>query len=233
MVDQAGSCQQQAGQAAGGDHLRLPLQFLAHPRDEAFHQAQVAEVEPRLHTVHGVPADHRFRPRDLHPRKLGGALEQRLGGDPDPRADRAAEVLTSFGDGVEGRGRAKVHHDARAPVQLERRHGVHDPVRPNLARRLVEDRHPALQAGADHHRLHAEELPAHLLQRSLDGRDDSGQDHGVDGAKVQTGEVEEALDEDTVLVARSGAARGQPPVRLQLRAVEDTHHRVRVADVEG
>src|SRR6185312_7832920 len=100
---------QQRGQAAGGDHGRRSPEFPLQPFQQAVHQRDVAPEQTRLQAPHGGCADQFLRRLDLDPLQARRAREQRIGGDPQPRANKTAAVLARGGDHIERRGGAEVH----------------------------------------------------------------------------------------------------------------------------
>ena len=97
-------------------------------------------------------ADQRARRRQVHARQLRRTRVQRLHRDLDARRDDPAEVLAVGADGVVGERGAEVHDDAGALDAVICRDGVDEPVRPDLARVVVAQRHPGLDPGADDQR---------------------------------------------------------------------------------
>ena len=65
------------------------------------------------------------------------------------------------------------------------------------------------------------------------GRHDAREGDALDPRGLEAGGGEEVADEDAVLVRRLLAARGEPPVGLELGPVVDAEDGVRVADVDG
>ena len=109
------------GQAAGGDHLRLPFHLLAEASDQALDQPDVAEHDARLHARRGRVADRLDGGGELHPDEHRRVAHQRVVAELDAGGDRAAEVVAPGVDGVEGRRRAEVHEDGRTLVEMVRR----------------------------------------------------------------------------------------------------------------
>src|SRR5699024_4559207 len=94
--------------------------------------------------------------------------------DVEPRCDDAAQVLTLFRDGVEGRGGAEVDDHAGPTVEVEGTDGVGYAVRADFPRILGEDRHTGSDTGFDHDRFESEVAVDHLPER----RGYSGHDRG-------------------------------------------------------
>ena len=93
VVDVLALFGEQRRQAAGGDDVLESGTSLLDAREDAVDEAEVAEVDARLHVDDGVRADHASRALDVDARQSRGAGEQRLGGDVQAGRDDAADVL--------------------------------------------------------------------------------------------------------------------------------------------
>src|SRR5580704_690212 len=107
-------------QAAGGDHLGLPLHLLAEAPDQPLDEADVAEDDPRLHAPRGRMPDRLDRGGQLDSDEHRSMAHQRVVTELDARSDRAAEVVSPGIDGVECRRGAEVNEDGRPLVEMVR-----------------------------------------------------------------------------------------------------------------
>ena len=94
-------------------------------------------------------ADHARRLDVVDLDEARRAREERLHRGLDPGREHAADVLARRRDDVEVRRRAEVDDDHRRAVALLGGDRVDDPVGPDLARVVVADRDPRLDAGPD------------------------------------------------------------------------------------
>src|SRR6267142_5373585 len=76
-----------ARETAGGEDFGFVAQLLQQAFDDSVDQAEIAEKQARLNAGDGVGADDLRGHADIHQRKAGGVLEQRLGGDADAGRD--------------------------------------------------------------------------------------------------------------------------------------------------
>ena len=95
---------------------------------------------------------------------------------------------------------------------------------------FVEDRHSRLHARLDEERLLAGDLPQGLPQREPERRHDA-RDDDLSRRLRPSGRLEKSADGQDDLVGRFVPPRRQPPVAQQLPVLEETEHRVRIADV--
>ena len=192
---------------------RLGAELLADPADDPVHLAREAVHEPRLEPADRRLPDHRRRRGvvDLHEPR--GAREQRLHRDLDPRREHAADVLALRRDDVEVRRGAEVDDDDRRAVALLRRDRVHDPVRPDLARIVVADRDPGLDARADDEQRRLRPLRRERLPLPDEHGHGAGEADPVDGV-----EVEQPGEDDAELVGGRRALRREAPVVRELAA---------------
>ena len=197
-----------------GGHHRALAQLGGEPPAQAVDLAGEPVEGAGLDRLHRRLADHAPRLHQLDPAQGGGVGEQGVEADGHARGDGPAEVLTRRRDGVEGGGRAEVDHHARAAEQVVGPDGVGDPVGTHLLRVVVEDGHPALHAGLQHHGGDVEPASHHLAEVGGDQRDRRG--HGDAGdtrvVDVEPVEVEQLGEEQGMLVGRALGHRGQPPV---------------------
>ena len=232
MLDGVGLRRDQPRQPAGGDDAAGVPELLLQAADQALDQARVAVDDARLHGVDGVAPDHARGQRDLHPRQARGPAEERLGADLHARRDHAAQVLALGRDAVEGGGGAEVDDDHRAMGPLEAGHRVDDPIGADLARVLVEDAHPRLDAGADHQRL-APEGGAHEPRHGVgEGGDHAGDDGVIDAAEIDAAEREHLPNQHGVLVGGARSRALAADVVQEAGALEDPEADVGVADVD-
>src|SRR5262249_41139041 len=164
VLDRARERQDEVGEASGGDDGAV-TELGSEPIDERVDLAREAVDGTRLHRLHRRLADHVLRRDELDPTQGGGALEQRVPPDLDAGEDRAAEVLAFLADRLDRVRGTEVDHDRRAAVQVVGGHRVGDAVGPDLLRVVVEDRHPAADAGLHHERLEPEVATRHESQR--------------------------------------------------------------------
>ena len=165
--------------------------------------------------------------------------KQRVGRDPDPRRDDAAQVLALARDHVEGGRRSEVHHDARAAVLLERRHAVDDAVGAHFRGIVVVHRHAGLDAGLDEQRPRVEVALAHLAQRGVQRRHDRRNYDALHRADLEPVHRKQIAEQHAVLVHHLRLDGGDPPVRQQASSarfgglgLENSQHRIGIAYVK-
>ena len=88
--------------------------------------------------------------------------------DADARRDDPAQVFALGGDGVEGDGGAKIHHDARPAIFFKRGHRVDNPVGAHFLRIVVKDRDAGADSRLDEEGLEAEVTARHLRQHAIE-----------------------------------------------------------------
>ena len=174
-----------------------------------------------------------LRALQLDARQLRRALEKRLQRDADAGRDGAADVVALAGDGVEHRRRAEVDDDERRAVQLDGGDGVDDAVGADVARAVVEDADAGPHARVDDQGRHLEVAAADVLEDRRQRRDDAAQDGLVDVRRAQALGLEEAEQQDGVLVDEVLDVGGDAPAGAYLLAVEDADGYRRIADVKG
>ncbi len=227
LVDRARMRCDQLGQPPGRDHARRRRAELgADPVDDRVDLAGEAVDEPRLERVRGVLGDHGGRLDVVDLEEAGGAREQRIHRDLDPRREHAADVLARSRDHVEVRRRAEVDDDARHPVPLLRGDRVRDPVGPDLARVVVADR----DAGADA-RTHRQQLDAHPFGQLVVGLEQARNRRREHDA-VEWGIAEKAVEEDPELVAGAMRLGRDPPVLAERLVGEEPEDGLGVPDVD-
>ena len=197
----------QVGQAARRDRLRLGAELLADALDDPVHLSGEPVDEPGLQARGGVLRDHRLRLDEVDLEQPSRAREERLHRDLDPRRQYAADVLPFRRDHVEVRRGAEVDHDRRRPVTFDRRDRVRDPVRPDLARVVVADRHAGLDARPELEQLDLRVLLREVLVRAVQLRHGRGQRDPLD-----RGQLEKAPVERAELVAAAVALGRHAPV---------------------
>ena len=178
-------------------------------------QAGVAEHDAGLHRVLRVSADDLRRTLDLDAGQLGGAREQRIGADLDAGRDHPAHVFALRRDAIERRRGAEVDDDERAVEALVGGHGVDDAVRADLARVLVEDRHPRLDARPDDQRFEAEAAPYEVEHRLGERGHDARDDRRLHVGGRDVAHREELSQDDGVFV------RGAPAARLDAELMDE------------
>src|SRR4051812_47495363 len=158
------------GESAGRDDDRVSAELVGDPADDAVDLAGEAEDDPGLQRLDRRLADDRAWPDQLDLEQASRSVGQGVDGDLDPRRERTAEELALVTDDVEVGRRTEVDDDRRPAVQRVRRQGVHDAVRPDLARVVVEDRDTGANTRLDDDggviRVEGGEDPAQLLQNS-------------------------------------------------------------------
>ena len=154
---------------------------------------------------------------DLHEPR--GAGEERVHRDLDPGRENAADVLPVRGDDVEVRGRAEVDDDARRAVALARGDRVDDPVGPDLARIVVEDRDAGLVPGPDDEERRLRVVARELLVGADERRHGRGEADAADVLEAEVAQLEQPADEDAELVAGALGLGGDAPVLGQALAV--------------
>ena len=139
----------QVGETAGRDDRGVGIELAADRVNDPVHLAGEAVDETRTERGLRRLPDHRRRLGVVDLDESRGACEQRFHRDLDAWCEHAADVLAGRRDDVEVRRRAEVDDDRRGAVALLRRDGVHDPVRPDLARIVVEDPDPGARPRPD------------------------------------------------------------------------------------
>ena len=239
MLDRRAVARDQRRPTAGRDDVDRPVRppfgfhLLGDPGHEPADEVGVAEVDSRPHALDSRGSDRLLRPRNVDARQSRRPPRQGVGSDTDARGDGATEVSAIGVDGVARRCRAEVNDDRRDAVELSRRHGVHDPVGSDVARRLVEDRHVFDELRRHEERLDAEVLSAESREGSFERRHDRRDHDPFDRARVDALQVEERAGEDAELVDRARPVGGETPVGAKLFAVENPHQDLGIADVEG
>jgi hypothetical protein len=185
-----------------------------------------------LDALLGPAADHPRGRAQLGGGKLGGALGELVGGGAEARHDDAAEEASVGGDAVECRRRAEVHHDRVRVIELHRGQGVDDPIGADAQRFVHVEPDRERRVGID---LHAR-AARHPLDAGHHGQGDRGRDgRQADGPHL-VGRVprpeEKPADGAAPFVGRAAGIGGEAPVRLELRAPEEPHGDLGVADVE-
>ena len=167
--------------------------------------------------------------------ELGGAREERVGADLQPRGEDAAEVLALGGHAVEVRRRAEVDDDDAALGPVEAGDRVGDAVGADLARVL--DRGwpcPVRMPGADDERLAPEGAAA---RGCIIGSVSDGTTLATIAAStlfaVDAVHGEERAQSDRVLVGGAAARALDAELVDEPFAVEEAVDDVRVADVDG
>src|SRR4030043_92332 len=148
------------GEPSGHHDLGLCSDLFTDLSDDVFDQADIAEIDTRLHAGDGGLGDGFFRLDDFSPGQLGRPQVEGLGRNLDPWSNRPPQVLSFGRDRVKSGGRAEVHDDAGAAVFFKGPDRSDHPVRPDFAGVLIEDGHPGPQAGTDDQGLHSEETLA-------------------------------------------------------------------------
>ena len=205
----------QLGQPAGGDDARLDAELLPDGRDDSVHLTREAVDEPGLERRGGRAADRGRRLDEVHLDESGGALEERLHRDLDPRREHAADVLALGRHDVEVRRRSEVDDDARRAVALLRGDRVGDAVRAHLARVVVANG----DAGPDARPHHEQRRLRPPLGEHLVLADERRHRRGEADA-VDRREVDEAADERAELVAGAVGLGRDPPVLGEPAVVE-------------
>ena len=115
-------------------------------------------------------------------------------------------------DDVVGDRGAEVDDHAGAADALVAGDGVDEPVRADLARVVVADRHPGLQARADQQHLVAEVAARHRRPLGPQLRDRRGDDRGVDVGEREPAQREQVAQRGAELVGGRLAHGGEAPV---------------------
>ncbi len=79
--------------------------------------------------------------------------EESVGGNPNARADHAADDIRLWRNAIEGGGRAEIHDHARAAKFFKCRHCIDDAIRTHLCRIVILHRHASLYSGLNKERL--------------------------------------------------------------------------------
>ena len=165
---------------------------------------------------------------ERHLRQPRRAREERVHRDLDPRREHAADVLARGRDDVEVRRRAEVDDDRRRAVALARRDRVRDPVRADLARVVVADRHAGRDAGAEHEQLGAR--PS--ARRSARTRARAA----APSTRARSRRASpESTNARSITASSSAVCAGSVPTRncsVSAVAVEEPEDGLRVADVD-
>src|SRR5579875_2204347 len=133
------------GRNDGGPAAHFGLQ----PGANAFHQGAITKKNARLELLYCVFSEDALRRRDVYARQHGGTLAQRVERDLEPREKHPPYVLPLFSHDLEVRGCAQVDNDSWASIELERCHGVGDPVGADLVRVVDQQRHARAYARAE------------------------------------------------------------------------------------
>ena len=208
--------------SARGDHAALFSQHRFDALQNSVHQVREAIEKSRLHRLRRIRPDNFARIANLHAPEPRRPRKERLGGNPDPRRQRPAEVFAVFGNHVEVDRRPKIHHDARPAVLGERRDAVDDPVRAHLLRIIVVHRHSRADAGLDEERLGVKVLFGHARQRGVQRRHHRTDDHAANFVRIEIRDGKKIARQNTVLVHGLIPRRGQPPIGDQLGAAKDS-----------
>src|SRR5437588_2632381 len=217
----------QVGEAARRDHPRLRAELLADPVDDPVHLTREAVDEPRAERGLGRLADHGRRLLEVDLDQPRGASEERLHRDLDPRRQDAADVLAGRGDDVEVRRRAEVDDDDRRAVALACGDRVRNPVRPDLARRVVPQGDPGADPRPDDEERRLRPALRELLVLAHEPRHRRGEADAGERA-----EVEEAPVERAELVAGAVRLGRDSPVLRQAIGVVEPEDGLRVPDVD-
>ena len=203
-------------------------ELVADAVDDRVDLAGEAVDEARLERRHGRLADHALGGAEGDLAEPRRAREERVHRDLDPRREHAAGELARRRDDVEvGRG-AEVDDDRRGAVALARRHGVGDPVGPDLARVVVADRH------AGRRRPGPSTSSSTPAQRSAKASY-SPTSRGTDEQRTIPSSVESstsAAQQHRQLVGGLRRVGADPELRAELVALEETEDGLRVADVD-
>ena len=159
-----------------------------------------------------VAANDRGRALDINTGELGGVREERIRGQVDARGDRAAEILTVFGDGVEGGGGAEINHAGRTSVQRLDRDRVRHAVRADGARVFIANSDARLDARVHDERFAFEIFAAGLRDAPRQRRDDRGEADPCQVGGRLADVREQAEDLQAVFVGHARVLGGQPPV---------------------
>src|SRR5262249_19768273 len=113
-----------------------------------------------------------------------------------------------------------------------RRHRVHDAIRPDLARVLVEDGHARPDPRADDERLPRERAAHELGHRVGERGHDAREDGAVDEPMIHAAQREHLPNEHRILGGRARAGALAAHVMQERGPVEHAEARVRVPDVD-
>ena len=196
------------GQAAGRDAGAPGLELARGSRaDDPVDLSGEAVDEAGLEAADGRLADHARRRDEVDLDEARGAGEERLHRDLDPRREYAADVFALRRDDVEVRRGAEVDDDRGRAVALLRGDGVDDPVGADLARVVVADRDPRLDARPDDEQRR--------MRPPLASRSHSRTSAGTvrrEADPVDRLGVEQAAEQDAELVAGARALGREAPV---------------------
>ena len=202
------------------------------PQD-AVDRAREAVDDARADRVDGALADDGLRRQQVDRRQLRAARRQRRERDLDARHEHAAEEVALGADDVEVHRRAEVHADRRPAEALADRDGVGEPVGADLARVVVAQRHPGLQARADGEHRVAEVALAHREPLRLERRHRRGDDRRADVGEPDAAQLEQVAHRRAELVGgRLGHGR-EAPVLDEPAVAKRAEVRLGVADVDG
>jgi len=223
----------ETGQTAGAEDRAGISELRLDAGDHAVDEAGVAVDEPGLHRLRRIATDDARRLDDLHRMQLGRAREERLGADLDAGRNDAPQVFALVADAVErGRGAEVDHHHAALDL-IVGGYRVDDAIRSDLARAVVQDRHPGAHRGPDHQGLAGERAPHDLTQWIGEGRDHAGDDAGVDLPVVDVAQHEHLAHEDRVFVGGALPRALAAKLLNQPISIEQTEPDVGIADVDG
>ena len=131
----------QLGEAArGDDRRRLVAELGSDSLDDAVDLACEAVDQAGPQRRFGRLPDRGLGRDEVDLDEAGGAFEQRIHRDLDPRRENTADVLPRDRDDVEVRRRAEIDDDRGRAVTLPGRNRVRDPVGADLAWVVVTDR---------------------------------------------------------------------------------------------
>jgi hypothetical protein len=159
-------------------------------------------------------------------------LAARFGRDPDPRRDRASQVVALRRDGVEGRAGPKVHDAGRPAIERLHRSRVDDSVGADGFRIFVPDAHSRAHAGIHHERFPAQVLLTGGRESAGERRHNGCQRDAVDVAGAETLMLEEAENLEPIFVRHPFVGCRQSPRRGHLLTPIQAQGYVRVADVD-
>jgi hypothetical protein len=217
----------QLGETAGRDHGRIVAELGADAVDERVYLAREAVDDPGLQRRARVLADHRRRRDEVHLEEACRAREERVHRDLHAGSEHAPRVLAGGGDDVEVRRGPEVDDDAGRAVELLGGDGVGDPVRADLARVVVQHRHPGARPRADHVQRGVRPPLRDLFVRAEQRRHDAREADTVHRLRV-----EEPGERQPQLVAGSPRLGGDAPVVDQPFLLEEAEAGLRVADVD-